>query len=100
MPVLEAVLRETLRMAINGTTLRRNLLEDLNIQGEVISQGEFMAYSQADAHMNPDIYAKPKAFDPERFSVGRAEDKNQAHAFLGWGAGEMISGSGKALQRQ
>jgi cytochrome P450 len=91
MPVLEAVLRETLRMAINGTTLRRNLLEDLNIQGEVIAKGDFMVYSQADAHMNPDIYAAPTAFDPERFSVGRSEDKNQTHAFLGWGAGETIS---------
>ncbi|KAF8238323.1 cytochrome P450 [Tricholoma matsutake] len=86
-PVLEAVLRETLRMAINGTTLRRNVVQDLDIQGEVISRGHFLAYSQADAHMNSEIYSNPTAFDPERFSPDRLEDKNQTHAFLGWGAG-------------
>jgi sterol 14-demethylase len=88
-PVLEAVLRETLRMAINGTTLRRNVVQDLDIQGEVISRGHFLAYSQADAHMNPDIYSNPTAFDPERFSSYRSEDKKQTHAFLGWGAGKF-----------
>jgi sterol 14-demethylase len=90
-PVLEAVLRETLRMAINGTTLRRNVVQDLDIKGETIPRGHFLAYSQADAHMNADIYPNPTAFDPERFSPGRTEDKNQTHAFLGWGAGELLS---------
>jgi len=86
-PVMELVLRETLRMAINGTTLRRNVVQDLDIKGEIIPRGHFLAYSQADAHMNPDIYTNPTAFDPERYSPGRTEDKNQTHAFLGWGAG-------------
>ena len=90
-PVIEAVLRETLRMAINGTTLRRNVVQELDIQGEHISRGTFLAYSQADAHMNPDIYSNPTAFDPERFSPYRAEDKKQTHAFLGWGAGTSVA---------
>ena len=34
-----------------------------------------MTYSVSDVHMNEDIYTNPKKFDPERFEVGRAEDK-------------------------
>jgi len=87
-PVMESVLRETLRMAINGTALRRNVVQDLDIQGEVIHRGAFLAYSKADAHMNPDIYTNPRLFDPERFSPDRSEDKKQTHSFVGWGAGK------------
>jgi sterol 14-demethylase len=76
-------------MAINGTTLRRNVVQDLDIQGEVISRGHFLAYSQADAHMNPNIYLNPTAFYPERFSSYMSEDKKQTHAFSGWGASKF-----------
>jgi cytochrome P450 len=90
MPVLDAVQRETLRLINTGTALRRNVIEDLNVDGKAVEKGAFLAYSIADVHLNPDIYRDPLRFDPERFGEGRAEDKKRSMAFLGWGAGESF----------
>ncbi|KAG6827320.1 hypothetical protein H0H92_012228 [Tricholoma furcatifolium] len=75
MPVLDSVIRETLRMVATGTLLRRNLGKDVEIDGSKISRGEFLAFSVADVHHNPDIYPQPLMFDPGRYDEERAEDK-------------------------
>ncbi|KAH9477139.1 Cytochrome P450 monooxygenase [Psilocybe cubensis] len=87
LPVLELVIRETLRLAISGTALRRNLIEELTIANGQVKKGDFVAYSLADVHLNPDIYEQPEKFDPSRFEAGREEDKKGTFSFLGWGAG-------------
>jgi len=87
MPVLELVIRETLRLSLNGVTLRRNILEDMTLSGGLIKRGDFVAFSLADAHLNPEIYPRPYEFEPARFSEGREEDKKGTFSFLGWGAG-------------
>ncbi|KAF9482295.1 cytochrome P450 [Pholiota conissans] len=87
MPDIELVIRETLRLAFTGTALRRNLTDEITVSRGVIKPGEFLAYSIADAHSNPDIYSRPNDFDPDRFTAGREEDKKSTFAFLGWGAG-------------
>ena len=86
---MDAVLQETLRLVITFVALRRNLLEDLHVNGEVIAKGDFVTYLVAGVHLNPDIYTDPTTFDPERFSVGREEHKKQKYAFLGWGVSEQ-----------
>jgi cytochrome P450 len=94
MPTIDLVLRETIRLVVNGTALRRNLPNGSGGSqklsgGEVeVPSGGFLAYSLTDAHMNSRIYTNPGEFDPERFSPGREEDKREAYSFLGWGAGE------------
>jgi cytochrome P450 len=93
MPTLDLVLRETLRLVVNGTALRRSLPggggENLKMPGVgEVPSGGFLAYSVSDAHMNPSIYTDPGMFDPERFTPGREEDKREPYSFLGWGAGE------------
>jgi sterol 14-demethylase len=87
MPVLDVVIRETLRISISGLTIRRNLVEDLTFSGGLVKPGDFVAYSLADVHLNPDIYSRPTEFDPSRFAPGREEDKKGTFAYLGWGAG-------------
>ncbi|KAF9482298.1 cytochrome P450 [Pholiota conissans] len=87
MPVMELIIRETLRLVMSTAALRRNILEDLTVSKGVIKPGDFVAYSVADAHRNPNIYRQPDEFDPDRFSPGREEDKKATFAFLGWGAG-------------
>jgi sterol 14-demethylase len=57
------------------------------VDGE-IPKGGFIGYTLADAHLDPEVYTDPEAFDPERFSPGREEDKQSKYGFLGWGAGE------------
>jgi cytochrome P450 len=87
MPVLDLAIRETLRISLNGLTLRRNLAEDMTFSGGLIKRGDFVAYSLADVHLNPEIYSRPHEFDPARFTPGREEDKKGTFSYLGWGAG-------------
>ncbi|KAG6830044.1 hypothetical protein H0H92_002462 [Tricholoma furcatifolium] len=91
MPILDAVIRETLRITSAGTALRRNIGKDMDVDESMIQRGEFMAYSMADVHHNPDIYPNPLSFDPERYNEGRAEDKKGLFSYLGWGAGMRIA---------
>jgi len=90
MPILDSVIRETLRLTITGTALRRNLLEELVISEGKVLKGDFVAYSVADAHLNPEIYKNPLEFDPLRYAPGREEDKIGTFSYLGWGAGEFF----------
>ena len=87
MPVLDLIIRETLRINMNRLSLRRNVLEDLTLSGVLIKPGDFVAYSLADVHLNPEIYSLPNEFDPSRFAPGREEDKKGMFSYLGWGAG-------------
>lgn len=87
MPILDAVIRETIRLVVNGAALRRNVHEDSQLAGKTISKGSFVTYPVYDAHLNPRIYTNPSKFDPDRFSPGREEDKKEKYAYLGWGAG-------------
>lgn len=88
LPTLDLVISETFRLVMNQTVLRRNIGEDVEIpggQGHVPS-GAFVAYSNADAHLEPEIYDDPWSFKPDRFEHGK--QKVLSNDFLGWGAGE------------
>jgi sterol 14-demethylase len=86
-PVLDLIIRETLRISFTGLSLRRNLFDDLTFSGGLVKAGDFVAYSLADVHLNPEIYSRPYEFDPTRFTPGREEDKKGTFSYLGWGAG-------------
>jgi len=90
MPTLDLVLRESLRLTMNGAAIRRNLFGDLSITNKPLLKGDFLAYPFSDAHLNPDIYDAPNVFDPMRFLPGREEDKKQNYGYLAWGAGKSI----------
>ncbi|PPR06515.1 hypothetical protein CVT24_002629 [Panaeolus cyanescens] len=87
MPVFDSVIRESMRLAFTGAALRRNLSEPLDIAGGKVEVGDFVTYSLADIHLNPEVYTSPETFDPSRFGPGREEDKKGVFNFLGWGAG-------------
>ncbi|KAF9530198.1 cytochrome P450 [Crepidotus variabilis] len=87
LPTLDLVIRETIRLTINGSALRRNLRKDVNFQGATVNKGDFVCYSVADTHLNPGIYPDPEQFDPGRYEKGREEDKSAPLAYLGWGVG-------------
>ena len=89
MPVLELIIRETLRISISGLSLRRNLLEDMTLSGGLVKTGDFVAYPLADVHLDPEIYSQPNEFDPDRYTPGREEDKKGTFSYLAWGAGAL-----------
>ncbi|KZP30145.1 cytochrome P450 [Athelia psychrophila] len=84
MPVLERIIRETMRIALNETFLRRNVVDDIELSGKNIPRGAFILYSSADAHLNPEYYPDPLKFDPGRFD---SESCQGSAPFLAWGTG-------------
>jgi cytochrome P450 len=84
-PLSDAVIRETLRICLSGTALRRNLHQDIKIGGHTIERGAFMAYS-ADVHLNEELYPNPEKFDPGRF-LGKEDIKGVVYPYLG---GELV----------
>lgn len=87
LPSADLVVRETIRLLLNLGIPRRNTQRRVTIEGVTIEKGDFVMYSAAKVHLNPDIYPNPTRFDPERYVPGREEDKKESLAYLGWGAG-------------
>ncbi|KAF9522381.1 cytochrome P450 [Crepidotus variabilis] len=87
LPIVDLIIRETIRLSFNVTVPRRNLGKDIVIQDTVVKKGDFLVYSLGDANLNPEIYRNPEEFDPGRFEEGREEDKKVHFGYLGWGAG-------------
>ncbi|KAF7359310.1 Lanosterol 14-alpha demethylase [Mycena sanguinolenta] len=90
MPNLDFVIKETMRFNLAVIALRRNLGGDMVVGENTIRDGDFVAYSFGDAHLNDQIYSDPFSFDPARFSDEEHQDKSISKVslpFLGWGAG-------------
>ena len=86
LPILEACTRESQRIAISGVALRRNLREEIKIGGRVVEQGDFLAYSFGDVHLNSEYYSEPYKYDPGRW-LRPDPVPDAAYTFLSWGAG-------------
>jgi len=86
LPILEACTRESQRISITGTTLRRNIRAEMKIGEQVVKRGDFLAYSLGDVHLNPEYYPEPYKFDPGRW-LRPDPVSNAAYTYLGWGVG-------------
>ncbi|KAA1472043.1 cytochrome P450 [Dentipellis sp. KUC8613] len=82
-PVLDSLIRETLRMAQPHVAMRRNLGPTMHIDGKVLPKGAFAIYPFADVHLDPELYPDPFKFDPAR--PVRKED----FGYIGWGGGRV-----------
>jgi len=85
LPILEACTRESQRIITTGLTLRRIICET-KIGEHVVKPGDFLAYSLADVHLNPEYYPEPYKYDPGRW-LRPDPVSNTTYPFLGWGAG-------------
>lgn len=81
-PVLDSLIRETLRIAQPHTAMRRNLGPDVTIDGKTIPSGAYVLYPFSDVHLNPDVYPDPWRFDPSR------EEATVPFGYVGWGGGK------------
>ncbi|KAJ7126062.1 cytochrome P450 [Mycena epipterygia] len=82
-PVLDAIIRETLRIAQPHTAMRRNLGPDVFINDKLIPSGSYVVYPFSDVHLDPEIYPEPWCFDPSRKEVSKVD-----LAYVGWGVGK------------
>ena len=86
LPILEACARESQRIITSGVTLRRNVREEMRIGEQVVKRGDFLAYSLAEVHLNPEYYPEPYKYDPGRW-LRPDPVPDAVYPFLGWGAG-------------
>jgi cytochrome P450 len=95
-PVLDACLRETIRLQTIGVICRKNVgsapipLTTNDTNGEILPAGAYATYHLLDAHRDASIYSEPEVWDPSRYDASRAEDKKAPLAYLGWGAGRHM----------
>lgn len=80
-PVLDSLIRETLRIAQPHVAMRRNVGPEMYIDGKAIPTGAFVIYPFSDVHVNPDLYQDPWKFDPARLPA------KGEFSYIGWGGG-------------
>lgn len=85
-PVLDALIRETTRVAQPHTAMRRNLGPEMYINNKIIPTGAYVIYPFSDVHLNPELYPDPWKFDP-----GRKEVTHVPYGYVGWGGGKCSS---------
>ena len=88
-PLIDMCLKDSIRLQLCGTAFRKNMSGQdipLNKAGtEVVPKDAFVTYAMGDVHYNPRIYKNPDDWDPSRYMPGRAEDKKEQYAWVGWG---------------
>jgi cytochrome P450 len=67
LPLLEAVLKESLRLFPPAWLLARRCESDEVLQGHPVRRDEFVFISQWAVHRHPKLWAEPTRFDPRRF---------------------------------
>lgn len=90
MTYLEQVLREVERVypPIGGGF--RGVVEPFEYHGYAVPKGWLVLYRINATHRDQTVYTNPELFDPDRFSVERAEHKKQEFSLVGFGGGPRI----------
>lgn len=82
-PVMDMLIRETLRIAQPHTAMRRNIGPETYIDGKVIPTGTLVVYPFSNVHLNSALYPDPWKFDPTRPQL------QADFAYVGWGGGRV-----------
>jgi len=83
----EWCMNEALRMYPPLTSMPRGVAKDCEFQGYKLYRGELVGISNIMTHYMPEYWSNPYAFDPERFSPARAEQKKNFFQFIPFGGG-------------
>jgi len=86
-PVLEATLKETLRMHPPLILLLRVAKEDIEIGGHLIPEGTLVGATPKVSNMIPEDFPSPQFFDPGRYLDPRQEDLTNRWTWIPFGAG-------------
>ncbi|MFZ2489327.1 MAG: cytochrome P450 [Anaerolineae bacterium] len=79
--------REVERMRPSVDMLMRVVQQEVAVGDYVIPQGWLVQVAQDVAHNLPELFTAPEQFDPLRYAPGRAEDKQDRFALIGFGGG-------------
>jgi cytochrome P450 len=87
MPYLLQVVNEVKRLCPIVAAVFGKTRKPLELDGVSVPAGWMVMWAVTPSHGPQSLYTNPQAFDPERFSSERAEDKRHEHAFAPQGAG-------------
>jgi len=85
-PTLECAMKESLRLHPPLTILMRKVMTDFRFGDYLIPAGKTVAVSTVVSNRLPEHFPNPDAYDPERYTPGRDEDR-QPFAWIPFGAG-------------
>ena len=85
-PLLEAAIKEGLRLHPPLILLMRKVIFDFEYKGFTVRAGKRVAVSPAVSNRMPECFPDPDRYDPERYSAARSEDR-QTFAWIPFGAG-------------
>ncbi|KAI0763121.1 cytochrome P450 [Trametes elegans] len=99
-PTLDALIRETLRVAEPHVAMRQYLPPPaadkqgapLYLGGKAVPPGAFVMYPFSDVHLSPEVYRDPWRWDPDR----PEKDLKAPYSYVGMGAGATMC-QGKRL---
>lgn len=97
LPKLENVIKEVLRLHPPLIILMRKVMQDFYVKDYLIKAGKFVCAAPSVTHRSAELFPDPEAFDPNRYTPERAEDKD----LFGWqafgGGKHKCSGNAFAL---
>ena len=85
-PKLEHAIQEALRLHPPLIVLMRKVVYDFHYKGFTIPAGKLVGVSPAVSNRMPECFPEPHRYDPDRYDLGREEDK-QSFAWIPFGAG-------------
>ncbi len=99
-PLLEGVIKETLRVHPPLIILMRKVMKDFHFKNITVKAGNLVAVSPAVSNRDPDFFPDPDRFDPERYNDDRREDARNPWSWISFGGGRhKCIGSAFALMQ-
>jgi sterol 14-demethylase len=86
-PMLEACIKEALRLHPPLILLLRVAQEDLEVDGYIIRAGDLVAASPAVSNRLPAHFPEPDRYDPSRYFEPRSEDRTNPWTWIPFGGG-------------
>lgn len=84
---LELIMKEALRLRPPVPAIPRAAIRDTQLCGYFVPAGTFVVSLVGSNHRRPEIWSEPDRFDPDRFSVDRAEHTAHRMAWMPFGGG-------------
>ena len=87
MELTERVMKEALRLVAPVPFIPRRAVRDFEWRGVHVPAGAIVTVSPGLVMTSPEHWTDPEAFDPDRFSPNRAEDRGHRFAWAPFGGG-------------